>query len=489
MRVTDRRRAGILLHPTSLPESPGNGDLGHCAWRWVEFLAASGMSLWQVLPLVPTADGSPYNGLSTHAGNRWLISLSWLRDRGLLEGFRSEPGETEPKAWRDAALRHAGRRFRSAPPASLREPYGRFLQHHAYWLDDFALYSAIREAQEGRPWWAWPVPLRDRDPQALEKVRQTLDEALEQARFEQFVFFTQWAEIRAYAHRHGVLLFGDLPIYMAPDSAEVWAHRDYFWVDASGRPTRVAGVPPDYFSRQGQLWGNPLYRWDRLQADGFGWWTDRMRTQLELFDIIRIDHFRGLRACWEVPAGAQTAEQGRWVEVPGEALLERLNAELGPLPLVAEDLGTITPDVVELRRRFGIPGMKVLQFAFDGNPHNAYLPHNMERACVAYTGTHDNDTSVGWYAHLDDTTRRQLHTYLGWPGEPAPWPLIRAVMASPADYAIIPAQDMLGLDSTARMNRPGVPGGNWRWRLPEHWRPEGMEARLLELVTLYARRT
>jgi len=491
VRVPDRRRAGLLLHPTSLPEAPGNGDFGHCAWRWIEFLAEAGMSLWQVLPLVPThADGSPYNGLSTHAGNRWLISLSWLRDRGLLTGFDSETpaGERDARAWRDAALRHAGARFREAAPADLRVAYSDFRQGHAHWLEDFALYSAIRGEQGGAPWWDWPQPLRDRETGALRDARSRLAAAMEQVRFEQFVFFAQWSELRDYAHRHGVLMFGDLPIYPAHDSAEVWAHREYFWVDEAGRPVKVAGVPPDYFSAQGQRWGNPLYRWERLREDGFGWWVERMRTQLELFDIVRIDHFRGLRACWEIPAGEKTAVNGRWAPVPGEALLERLTQVLGTLPLVAEDLGTITPDVVELRRRFGIPGMAVLQFAFDGNPHNAYLPHNIDSNTVAYTGTHDNDTTLGWYTGLDDAARHHLHEYLGWPGEPIPWPLIRAALASRADYAILPAQDMLGLDGRARMNRPGLAEGNWRWRLPEAWRPPGLTARLARMVAQYGRR-
>ncbi len=489
MKVPDRRRAGILLHPTSLPEAPGNGDLGHCAWRWVEFLAAAGMSLWQVLPLVPTHDdGSPYNGMSTHAGNRWLISLPWLADRGLLAGFDEQrQGEADPWAWRDAALRHAGARFRQAPPAVLKDAHDTFREAHRHWLEDFALYSAIRGEQGGAPWWRWPSPLRDREPEALAAAARRLAEALDQVRFEQFVFFTQWAEIREYAHRHGVLLFGDLPIYTAHDSADVWAHRQYFWLDETGQTLKVAGVPPDYFSKEGQLWGNPLYRWDRLQADGFGWWVDRVRTQLELFDIVRIDHFRGLQACWEVPAGEETAARGHWVEVPGEALLQRLRQALGELPLVAEDLGTITPEVIALRRRFGIPGMKVLQFAFDGDPQNLYLPHNVERASVLYTGTHDNDTTLGWYASLDEATRRRVHDYLGWPGEPAPWPLIRAALASRADYAILPAQDLLGLGSAARMNRPGRAQGNWRWRLPTHWRAANLESRLWDMVNQYGR--
>jgi 4-alpha-glucanotransferase len=403
----------------------------------VEFLAASGMSLWQVLPLVPThADGSPYNGLSTHAGNRWLISLPWLGDRGLLKGFEPSVSPDEnPRAWRDAALRHAGTRFRKAAPGALRETYMRFVEAHAPWLEDFALYSAIRVERGGAPWWEWPRPLRDREPQALEAARARLAAELDQVRFEQFVFFTQWAEIRDYAHEHGVLLFGDLPIYTAHDSAEVWAHREYFEVDEAGRPIKVAGVPPDYFSEQGQLWGNPLYRWERLRADGFGWWVERMRTQLELFDIVRIDHFRGLRACWEIPAGARTAAEGRWVEVPGEALLERLTEVFGELPLVAEDLGTITPDVTALRRRFGIPGMAVLQFAFDGDPRNAYLPHNLERATVPTPAP--TTTIPRWAGTRPWTTAPGIWSTSTWAGpasrRPGPWcaPCWRAAPITP----------------------------------------------------------
>ncbi|MEA3413138.1 MAG: 4-alpha-glucanotransferase [Pseudomonadota bacterium] len=487
--VLDRRRAGILLHPSSLPGTDGDGgDFGHEAYRFVEFLHASGITLWQVLPLGPThRDRSPYQCLSVHAGNPAFISVDWLRDRGFLEGFVHESANSDTTTARPAALRHAGKRFRASPKGALYAEFTSFVSTEAGWLEDFALYVALRRHCGNCEWWNWPPELRDRSPEALRLARQQHAGEITQVRFEQFVFFTQWRELKAYAQRHDVRMFGDMPIFVAHDSADVWAHRGLFTVDAAGRPEKVAGVPPDYFSQTGQRWGNPLYRWDAMEADGFRWWRERLSTQLKLFDIIRLDHFRGLEAFWEIDADEDTAINGTWVPAPGEALLKALTDAFPDLPLVAEDLGTITPDVVALRRRFGIPGMKILQFGFDGQTDNPYLPHNTSSHSVVYTGTHDNDTVLGWYASLEDRVRWEVSSYLGFPGEPMPWPLVRAALASRARFAVVPMQDVLGLGSDARMNTPGVTVDNWGWRVDKALLSDALTARLREACRLYGR--
>ena len=475
------RHAGVLLHPTSLPGHPGGGDLGHEAYRFVEFLAAAGFGVWQTLPLGPThADGSPYACLSVHAGDPALVSLDWLADHGLLDD--GERGL--PKA---AALAAAGARFRAGAAAGLAPAFADFRAREAAWLDDFALFLALHRHHGGRPWFRWPAPLRRREPAALAAFAAEHADAVEQVRFEQFVFFTQWGELRAYARDHGIGLFGDLPLFVAHDSAEVWAHPEYFRLDARGQPTVVAGVPPDYFSATGQRWGNPLYDWERMAADGFHWWHGRLATQLELFDLVRLDHFRGLEACWEIDAAEKTAVNGRWVKTPGRELLRSLAAAFDPLPLVAEDLGIITPEVEALRDEFALPGMRVLQFAFDGDAANPYLPHNHVHRSVVYTGTHDNDTTLGWYAALGDARRERVLDYLGRPGEDMPWPLIRAALASVAVLAVVPMQDLLELGSEARMNTPGTTRGNWRWRFTWDQVAPELAPRLARLNALYGR--
>lgn len=478
------RQAGILLHPTSLPGPGIAGDLGHAAYRFVEFLGASGMGVWQTLPLGPThADGSPYQCLSVHAASPALISLDWLVDRGWL-------AKSDPKR-RDACLTSAYRGFVKGRAlqanAGLYAEHDTFVEREADWLEDYALYAALRADQGGRPWLEWPSSLRDRDPDALEGARKRLAKEIAQVRFEQFVFFKQWSELRAYAHEHGVRLFGDMPIFVAHDSAEVWAHREYFAIDKHGTALTVAGVPPDYFSATGQRWGNPHYRWNRMRSDGFHWWIRRMHTQLELFDLIRVDHFRGFEAFWEIPAAAKTAVEGRWVKAPGKALLSTLYASFDTLPLVAEDLGVITPEVEKLRRHFDLPGMKILQFAFDGGPDNPYLPHNHERDGVVYTGTHDNDTTLAWYQGLDAPTRRYIDDYLGRPSDAMPWPLIRCALASVATLAVVPMQDVLALGKGHHMNRPGTNEGNWRWRFSWDQVASDLAARLNHLTAMYGR--
>ncbi len=461
--VLERRRGGILLHVTSLPGEGETGDLGEHAFRFVEFLAGCGLSVWQTLPVGPThADGSPYQCLSAHAGNPVLISLEWLAQRNLLPPGR--PGEAKvTTAGRLAALGEAFEAF-LADDRGLGDDYRRFVRFHHYWLEDFALFLALKQRFRNLAWWDWPPPLRDREPEALERVRKELAREIERVRFEQFVFFQQWKELRRHAHHHGVLLFGDMPIFVAADSADVWSKRRYFLLDDAGHPKVVAGVPPDYFSATGQRWGNPHYDWEAIQRDGFSWWIERMHTQLELFDWIRIDHFRGFEACWEIPAEAETAAEGRWVPVPGEALLEAIFERFGSLPLVAENLGIITPEVEALRKKFAIPGMLVLQFAFDGGPDNPYLPHNHAADNVAYTGTHDNDTTLSWFESLGPERQGHVYDYLGQPQEAMPWTLVRAVFASVATVAIVPMQDVLGLGRGHRMNTPGTTEGNWRWR-------------------------
>lgn len=425
MTVTpDCRRAGVLLHPTSLP----GGNLA-CAPEFLDCLGAAGMSVWQMLPLGPPgADGSPYFGDSAFAGHAGLVAAA---DR-LPGGARSL----------DA-----------------------FAAQHAYWLDDYALFAALGAEQGGAPWWTWPVPLRDREPGALVLARRRLTEPVRRLVAGQHAFDCAWQVLRAQAGERGVLLFGDVPIYVAPHSADVWAHRELFSLDEAGRMDAVAGVPPDYFALDGQHWGNPTYRWERHAASGYRWWIERLRVQLGRFDLLRLDHFRGLEAYWEIPAGAMTARAGRWVSGPGAGLLEAARAALGRLPLVAEDLGVITAEVERLRESFGLPGMRVLQFGFDGSPANPHLPHNYPNRCVAYTGTHDNDTAAGWFASLDAVTRGSVTAYLGCAADEVVAAMVSAVLGSRAGLAVVPAQDLLGLGSDARMNVPGRVGGNWAWRL------------------------
>ncbi|MCG5549112.1 4-alpha-glucanotransferase [Halorhodospira halochloris] len=377
-----------------------------------------------------------------------------------------------------------------APPpetnSELRE-LRQFRACHSHWLEDYALYMALRRENEFRPWWEWPQPLRDRQPQALEEARERLGEELNQVVFEQFIFFRQWAALRAYAAERGVLLFGDMPIFVAHDSAEVWAQREYFDLGADGQPLSVAGVPPDYFAADGQRWGNPHYNWQRMAEDGFKWWLQRLETQLELFDFVRLDHFRGLAAYWSIPVEAETARDGHWEPAPGHDLLTAVAQRFGQIPLVAEDLGIITDDVVALREQFALPGMKVLQFAFDSDSSNPYLPHNHTADSVVYTGTHDNDTTMGWYADLEPWVAERMYTYLGHPNEPMPWPLVRASLASVSGLAILPLQDLLALGSDHRMNIPGVAEGNWRWRFEWEWLPDDLSGWLWGLNHLYGR--
>ncbi len=475
----DRRRAGVVLHVTSLPGSGSSGTLGAGARRFVDLLADCGLTVWQTLPVGPThEDRSPYQTASVHAGNALLISADELVAAGWLDA-EQVGGKT--------VLRRAWHGFQEKASQEDKAELDAFIQEQSFWLADFALYKALRRANGRRPWWEWPAPLRDRDPQALELHRRRLQATLDEIRFEQFAFFRQWRALKDYANGRGIKLFGDMPIFVAHDSAEVWARRDWFELDPQGMPSVVAGVPPDYFSATGQRWGNPLYRWERLKETGFSFWVERLGTQLALFDLVRIDHFRGFEAYWEIPAREQDAVKGRWVKAPGEALFDTLRSSYQPLPVIAEDLGVITPEVEALRDGYGLPGMKILQFAFSGGADNPYLPHNVRRNAVVYTGTHDNDTTAGWYEGLDEAARRHVDEYLGFPGEDMPWPLIRAALASRGRLAMMPMQDLLALDSRHRMNMPGTTEGNWSWRFEWSQVPEDLAPRMRRMVALYGR--
>lgn len=488
-----RRRAGVLAHITSLPGGLGNGDFSHDAHRFVDFIAASGFTVWQVLPLNPTqSDGSPYFSFSANAGNPLLISLDWLVDRGWLAGYDRDLDGELAREHRYECLRLAHEGFVAAGDQRWFARYRQFCEQSRGWLEDFAAFIAINEAQQGAGWTQWPAALRDRRGPAYEETLEVLSAIRELVRFQQFAFYTQWTELRAYAHERGVYLFGDLPIFVAHHSADVWAHRELFQLDARGQPTVVAGVPPDYFSKTGQVWGNPLYRWPAHEKEGFAWWLRRLGSQQALFDLLRIDHFRGLEACWEIPAGEETAVNGRWVKAAGAALLSAARSQLGDLPLIAEDLGEITPEVDALRQQFGVPGMRVLQFGFDGGPDNLHLPHNYEPALVAYTGTHDNAVTREWYEAQDGEVRAKVARYLHLPpgdrSADMPDAMIEAVYASVARLAVIPMQDLLRLGAGHRMNTPGtMDEKNWRWRFDWSQLPAGRAEELAELARLYNR--
>lgn len=482
-----QRRAGLLLHPTSLPGNYDNGDLGPDAYRFMDFMAACGFTVWQTLPLGPThADLSPYSAQSVHAGNPRLIALTPLLEAGWLRPDGGPRHGENGWAYRQRRLIEARQDFQDRAGAERGEQEA-FRRQHQHWLEDYALYQAIRAAQGQKAWFDWPRELRDRHPNALAAARRQYRDAITQCQFEQFLFYQQWSALKRYANDRGILIFGDIPLFVGYDSADVWAHRDCFLLDSEGRREVVAGVPPDYFSATGQLWGNPHYAWEKMCADGFQWWKERVRTQLTQFDLLRIDHFRGLEAYWEIPASAETAVSGLWRQAPGDELFRALQAEFGGLPLVAEDLGIITPEVEALRDAHGLPGMKVLHFAFGGGADNPYLPHNHVPNAVVYTGTHDNNTTVGWFQELDERTRAHLFDYLGGGPERMPELLVRATFASVARLAVVPMQDVLGLGGEDRMNRPGVADGNWRWQF--RWEQVGthVTGHYRHLLQLYGR--
>ena len=477
------RRAGILLHPTSLPGEAGHGTLGEDACRFVDFLVSAGQSVWQMLPLGPTHENlSPYQCLSLYAGNPALISIERLVTQGWLT-----PPATGTETSRQS-LHRACDGFLSQADDQQRDAWQTFCQDQQFWLDDYSLFQVIREQHDHADWTQWPAALRDRHPEALDDVREKNRQAFDRVCVEQYFFFSQWRALKQYANERGILLFGDMPIFVAHDSADVWAGRRYFDLDPHGQPRVVAGVPPDYFSATGQRWGNPHYLWSVIEAEDFAWWRRRLAMQLDYFDLVRIDHFRGFESYWEIPAHHDTAMEGRWIKAPGKQLFKTLCRDYRRLPLVAEDLGIITAEVEKLRDRFKLPGMKILQFAFDGHHDNPYLPHNHVSRSVVYTGTHDNDTTSGWYHGLSKEQRRYVREYLGFDRDDAmPWPLIRAAMASVAQMAMIPMQDVLALDSKYRMNTPGTETGNWLWRFDWEQVTAETASRLFDWSRLYQR--
>jgi 4-alpha-glucanotransferase len=504
------RSSGILLHPTSLPGSFGVGDLGTEAWRFADFLAAAGQRVWQVLPLGPTGYGdSPYQCFSAFAGNPVLISCEKLLAQHLLSPADLEHPADLPAGRVEYAsvnrlkrqlLERAFANFQEQSRTELRNAFREFQSANAWWLDDYALFMALKEAHGGEAVWTrWEEGAAQRHPAALAVWRKRLNLEAEKHQFWQWLFFVQWTELRRYCGERGIRIMGDLPIYVAHDSADVWAHPELFCLHPNGEPVTVAGVPPDYFSATGQLWGNPIYRWQAHVRTGYQWWIQRLRSAFALFDICRIDHFRGFAAFWEVPAGEPTALHGRWVPGPGAALFEAVEQALGKLSIVAENLGVITEDVEAIRNRFAFPGMSILQFAFGNDPQAPdFKPHNYPRNRVAYTGTHDNDTTVGWWTSTGggDSTRtpediRKERAFARLYLDPAQreinWVFIRAVLASVADLAIFPLQDVLGLGSEARMNVPGTCSGNWRWRLTPDLLTAAHRERLKELSIAYDR--
>lgn len=493
------RSSGILLHPTSLPGRYGIGDLGAEAYRWVDFLHSADQKLWQILPLGPTgyAD-SPYQCFSAFAGNPFLISPDQLREDGLLTptDLESLPAFPAPAVdygpviiYKLSLLDKAYAHYKAgAGSAALRAEFDSFQHAQVAWLDDFALFMALKESHHGAVWSAWEPELVSRQPQALAAARVSLAESVESQRLRQFLFFRQWQKVKTYANQLGIKIIGDIPIFVAYDSADAWQHTDLFYLDDHGKCTVVAGVPPDYFSRTGQLWGNPLYRWDVLKQTGYAWWIERVRATLGLVDIIRVDHFRGFESYWEIPAGQPTAEVGQWVKGPGADFFRALQSALGDLPIIAEDLGVVTPEMESLRDEFNLPGMKVLQFAFSGDNTDLFLPHNLIRNCVVYTGTHDNDTTRGWYEHTSTEKERDFaRRYLGRAGQDIAWDLIRLAFASVANTVVVPLQDVFDLGTEARLNLPGSPAGNWGWRFQAGQLTPQLRDRLKELTWLYLR--
>lgn len=491
------RGSGILMHLTSLPSRFGIGDMGPWAYKFADFLVETRQSFWQILPLnVITPDHySPYTSPSAFACNTLLISPELLVKDGLLSeldlGSHEFPSDfvdyRQVQSYKEELLRKAFSNFRTKPDCD----YERFLDENKSWLEDFALFRALKTRFDNRPWGDWPYEMRDRHPEALAFMAQELRDQTEYEKFGQFIFRKQWSTLRDYCRNKGIKILGDIPIYVDYDSADVWCFPQYFKLNENKKPYVVAGVPPDYFSETGQFWGVPIYRWDVLEQDGFSWWTQRLDHNLSLCDFLRIDHFRGFVGYWEIPAHEQTAINGRWIDGPSKRFFKAILKKFSCLPIVAEDLGIITPDVREVMRDFEIPGMKVLLFSFgDDQPTNPYTIHNLERNCVAYTGTHDTNTSRGWFElEASSDQKKRLWDYLGRevPAEELHWELVRLVMMSVANLVILPMQDLLGLGNESRMNYPSLSSGNWKWRLRSEQLDEQMQKRLAAMTALYGR--
>lgn len=503
------RGSGVLLHPTSLPGAWGIGDLGPAAYQFVDFLKAAGQSWWQMLPLGPTGYGnSPYMCFSAFAGNPLLISPAKLLEDGFVspEDVKRPPALSSERVDYRRVIEHkhlifnkSYKQFKVNPPTEHRQAFSLFREKYASWLEDFSLFMALKETHQGHAWTRWEHPLITRDPQALQTSSRRLRDKMEYHRFVQYLFFHQWAALRQYCHAQGVKIIGDLPIYIAHDSSEVWSHPDLFYLDDQGQTSVVAGVPPDYFSATGQRWGNPIYRWEVRARSGYQWWVDRFRANLALVDWLRLDHFRGFEAYWEIPASESHAVNGRWVKGPGGDLFSAVKTALGDLPVIAEDLGVITPEVEALRDAFGFPGMRILQMAFALDPKaHTYRPHNYIQNCIVYTATHDHNTTVGWFTAEPgkETTQSQVEVeeeraaalkYLETNGHDIHWQMIRLAMSSVAKLAIVPLQDVLGLGSECRMNRPGTLKGNWEWRVHPDQLTDEVGIRLRDLTDLFER--
>ncbi len=493
------RSSGVLLHPTSLPGKYGIGDLGDNAYRFVDWLGSAGQTIWQVLPLGPTSYGdSPYQCLSALAGNTNLISLDRLVQQGWLKAsdladvpkfpvYAVDYGWIIP--YHNQKLSLVFKNFKSSASSQQKTDHDAWLEQNKEWVEDWALYIAIKDDNEGKPWVDWADSLALRDPAALADMRKILAESIEKHIFLQWVFSTQWGALKRYANEKGIRLIGDIPIFVAHDSSDVWANRDRFYLDEKGNPTVIAGVPPDYFAETGQRWGNPLYRWDVMAEQNYSWWIKRFHATFALVDMVRIDHFRGFAAYWEIPASEPTAVNGIWVPGPGIAFFEAINEQMGELPIIAEDLGDITKDVIDLRDELGYPGMKILQFAWS-DPKNPFLPHNYPQNCVAYSGTHDNNTTLGWWAANEpgDQGKQFLQDYVQQEVTEPHWTLIRLGMLSAADTFVTPMQDILGYGADTRMNTPGVQGGNWAWRFGEEAFNDPAKDRLSHLTWLSKRR-
>lgn len=493
------RISGILLHPTSLPSKYGIGDLGKDAYQFVDFLKKSGQHLWQVLPLTPTGFGdSPYQSFSAFAGQPLLISPDHLTELGLLteDDLKNCP-ETSPDKvdygtvipWKFSILKKAFENYRHTSDKMLLEEYDSFYKNNRFWLDDYAMFMACKEVNDGKSWLDWDKEYQSPSPSFLSELKETLKTQLHYYKFIQFMFFKEWYALKKYANENEIKIIGDIPIFVSLDSADVWANKSLFQLDSKGYPLAVAGVPPDYFSETGQLWGNPLYDWDMHKKTGYKWWILRIQCQLDLVDYLRIDHFRGFEAYWSIPYGEETAVNGKWKYGPRESLFLAIEKALGDhLPIIAEDLGVITPEVERLRDRFHFPGMKVLQFGFESTEESSFLPHQFTTTnCVCYTGTHDNDTITGWYQTADEAARDKVRRYMNTDGSSVHLDFIRTCLGTIAAYAIFPLQDLLGIGKEGRMNCPGVASGNWEWRYRKEMLSDELAAKLLELSRLYGR--
>jgi len=497
------RSCGILLHPTSLPGKYGIGSLGKQAYQFVDYLTIAQQKVWQILPLGPTGYGdSPYQCFSSFAGNPLLIDIDRLVTDGLLADNQIDTSITFPDhevdfgkviPYKMGLLKMAFYTFRdrviyNQDPNNLEKVrFEVFCKQNYKWLDDFVLFMALKQVHNGQPWYEWETSLKMRNPHALQEKKNALYDEINFQKFCQFIFFKHWLELKSYANRNGVKIFGDMPIYISHDSADAWVNKDIFQFDENGTPIDIAGVPPDYFSATGQRWGNPLYRWEKLEETGFKWWIERIKASLIIYDYVRIDHFRGFSAYWSIPYQEVTAQKGKWIKSPGYELFEAVEKQLGNVPVIAEDLGVITSEVVELREAFNFPGMKILQFAFDSGEENNYLPHTFEQNYVVYTGTHDNDTVMGWYAKANETDKRYLHEYLAADAHDLHWKFIRLAWASVAVMAIAPLQDVIGLGSDARMNTPSTPSGNWKWRFRDYEFTHYHLERLRQMTLVYGR--